>query len=165
MSITRGGRLSALLSAGVLAVLTAGIYGATTAYGRVAKPTTISFGAFTAQQWPVLFQVSTNRLLITRMAIVMDEKCQSGITDYGVGSGDVRIPIARNGTFSDTFSDGPLLNPDGSTTSYSDQVSGRFNKARTRITGTWHESSTFTKPAGGGSDTCDSGTVAFTAID
>ena len=159
----RGGRVGSLLTASVV-VLSAGMCNAVAAYGRTAKPTTTMFGAFTSQEWPALFQVRTDRSLSTRMQIVMDENCSSGHTNYGVGAGDKGISISRTGSFADSYSGGPLALPGGLTGTYSDQIRGRFNKARTRITGTWHESTTFVLPGGTG-DTCDSGTVSFTAVD
>jgi hypothetical protein len=156
-------RVGSLLTAS-LAVLSAGMCSAVAAYGRTAKPTTIMFGAFTPQEWPVLLEVNTNRSLITRMQIVMNENCQSGHTNYGIGSGDKGISIKHAGSFSDSYGDGPIALPEGATVTYSDQVSGKVNKARSRITGTWHESTTF-RFSNGTSDTCDSGTVSFTAVD
>ena len=158
----RGHRVGSLLTTSVV-LLSVGMSSAVAAYGRAAKPTTAMFGAFTAQEWPVLFQVRTDRSLITRMQIIMDENCSSGHTNFGVGAGDKGISVSRTGSFSDSYTNGPIA-LSGGTVTYSDQIRGKFNKARTRITGTWHESTTFALP-GGASDTCDSGTVSFTAVD
>jgi hypothetical protein len=159
----RAHRTVSLLTASV-AVLGAGACNAVAAYGRPAKPTTTVFGAITSQEWPLLFEVNTARSLITRAEIVLNEQCQSGHTNYGIGSGDKGISIKRTGSFSDSYTDGPLALPEGATYSYSDQIRGKFNKARTRITGTWHETTTFTF-SNGTTDACDSGTVPFTAVD
>jgi hypothetical protein len=159
----RGGRFGSLLTASV-AVLSAGMCNAVAAYGRTAKPTTTMFGAFTAQKWPVLFEVRTDRSLIRRMQIVMDEKCASGHRNDGIGAVDKGISISRTGSFSDSYTNGPIALPEGWTVTFSDQIRGKFNKARTRITGTWHESATVAL-SGSIRDTCDSGTVSFTAAD
>jgi hypothetical protein len=156
-------RTVSLLAASV-AALSVAASSAAAAYGRSARPTTTVFGAVTSQEWPLLFEVNTARSLITRVQAVLNEQCSSGHTNYGVGSGDKDIPIKRTGSFSDSYTVGPLALPEGATVTYSDQIAGTFNKGRTRITGTWHESTTFTL-SNGTSDTCDSGRVPFTAVD
>jgi hypothetical protein len=163
MPTIRVHRTVSLLVASV-AALSVGAAGAAAAYGRSARPTTTVFGAFTSQEWPLLLEVNTGRSVITRVQIVLNEQCTSGHTNYGIGSGDKGVPIKRTGSFSDSYTAGPLALPEGATVSYSDQISGTFNKARTRITGTWHEATTFAF-SNGTTDTCDSGKVPFTAVD
>jgi hypothetical protein len=159
----RAHRTVSLLAAST-AMLSVAACNAVAAYARSARPTTTVFGAPTSQEWPLLLEVNTARSVITRAQVVLNEQCQSGHTAYGIGSGDKGIAIKRTGSFSDSYTAGPLALPEGATVTYSDQISGTFNKARTRITGTWHEASTFTM-SNGTTDTCDSGKVAFTAVD
>ena len=44
-------------------------------------------------------------------------------------------------------------------------MTGRFNKARTRVSGTWTFKATFRDAAGAVVDTCDSGIVNWSAKD
>jgi len=123
------------------------------------------FGAVTPQGNPAVFQVTANRQVIARERITLDDKCQSGNTLTLVVGSDEALTVSRKGTFSGSASAGPTTEPDGRIATFSDQVTGKFNKARTQFTVTWHNVTTVKDPATGMSDTCDSGTVSFTAID
>jgi hypothetical protein len=158
-------QVGSLLAASLLAMLCASVAGTAVADGRPAGAPGSIFGAVTSQGNPVLFKVTTNRRLITRLLITVEEKCQSGETLVVSAGGNAAVAISGKGTFSASASRGPTTLPDGRTSAFSDQVSGKFNKARTQITGTWHNLTTITNPATGMSDTCDSGTVSFTAVD
>jgi hypothetical protein len=150
-----------------LAVLIAGVDGSTVALAKHhhhRKPTTISFGAFTAQDWPVLFQVTTDRRLITRAGSAFDLSCQSGSTPSGIGDTFKALPISATGAFSSSTNSPPIATSGGKTLTISDQLTGQLNSAGTQITGTWSEKLTIRDPSGA-SDTCDSGPVSFVAVD
>lgn len=157
--------VGSLLAASLLAVPCAGVVGTAAADGRTGGSPGSMFGAITPQGDPALFQVTANRRLITRMLITLEDKCQSGTTVVVVSGGNSALPISRKGTFAGSSSGGPTTQADGSSSTFSDQVSGKLNKARTQITGTWHNVTIIRNPMTGMSDTCDSGTVSFTAID
>jgi len=163
-------RLGVLVAVGMLGAPLAGVQGTALAkqkHGHAQSGVThpgVMLGAFTNQGWPVLFRVTADRALIVRAQIVFDEKCSDGSTAFGIGSGDMALTV-RSGAFSDSFSGGPTVLPDGKTLRYSDQVRGRFNKSGTQITGTWHELTTLTDPSTGASVSCDSGIVSFIAVD
>jgi len=155
----RGGRLAvAAVAVGALSLADAGVGAADAA----ARPTTTTFGALTSQDWPLVAQLTLDRRLVARIEVGLEEKCTSGVTIF-LPPSDKAIPINRGGAFSDSFEGGPTVLGEGDTVSYSDQLRGKLNRTRTRITGTWHERTVFTHA--GQSDTCDSGTVSFTATD
>jgi len=158
-------RVGSFLGASVLAALCAGVSGTSVADGRPAGGPGSMFGAVTSQGDPVLLQVTSNRRLITRMLITLEDKCQSGNTIAIVAGGNSMLAISGKGAFSGSASGVPMTQPGGGSATFSDQVSGKFNKARTQITGTWHNVMITGNPATGTSETCDSGTVSFTAVD
>jgi hypothetical protein len=54
-------------------------------------------------------------------------------------------------------------NDDGTTTDFEGSVSGAFNKARTKATGKWTFKATDHDATGAVTDTCDSGSVSWSA--
>jgi hypothetical protein len=54
-------------------------------------------------------------------------------------------------------------NDDGTTTDFEGTISGSFNKARTKASGKWSFKATDHDAAGAVTDTCDSGSVSWSA--
>jgi hypothetical protein len=70
-------------------------------------------------------------------------------------------PIAVQGSFAN-----PLVDDgQGRFSLLSGEVKGRFNRTRTKATGTWHVHDTERDAMGNPTDQCDSGVVKFTAED
>ena len=52
---------------------------------------------------------------------------------------------------------------DGTTSDFEGSFSGAFNKARTKVSGKWSFKATDHDAAGAVTDTCDSGSISWTA--
>ena len=74
-----------------------------------------------------------------------------------------RLSVSRSGKFGATFGPETIRNNDATTTDFEGSVSGRFNSSRTRVSGKWTIKATFHDAAGVVTDTCDSGSISWSA--
>lgn len=73
------------------------------------------------------------------------------------------LSVSKKRKFSASFGPMTTRNDDGTTTDFEGSVSGAFNNARTKATGKWSLKATDHDAAGAITDTCDSGSVSWSA--
>lgn len=119
----------------------------------------VFLGGFTSQNEPVVIDVAKSWKSIPMMRIAFDMRCTSGntpaFTDFWA-----RLPVGAHGRVRVGYTI-----PPSSTNSIeggTDSLSGTLNRRRETFSGVWRLQITFSEP-NGQSDSCDSGTVAFTA--
>lgn len=120
------------------------------------------YGGLTAQDFPVTVETSRNQRKVARAVIAISLDCTSG--------GIIVVPdaykamtVSKKRKFSASF--GPITQrfDDGTSRDYEGSMSGSFNKARTKVTGTWSFMGTDRDAAGTITDTCASGSVSWSA--
>ena len=120
------------------------------------------YGGATAQDFPVVIETSRNGRKIVDSTIAILLNCTSG---GGVvmrdGYGGLSVNKARK--FKASFGPTPVRNDDGTMTDFEGSLSGSFNKARTKASGKWSLKATERDAAGTITDTCDSGSVSWSA--
>jgi hypothetical protein len=120
------------------------------------------FGGLTSQDWPVIVEVDLRRPKVNRIVAGVQMQCTSGVLRVPDRWNDLRV---KRGKFGASFGPESQPNDDGTTTTLEGAVSGKFNRSRTRVSGTWSEKATFRDAAGVVTDTCDSGVVNWSAKD
>lgn len=127
------------------------------------------FGGTTSQGYPVLIEVSKLGLKVSRVLTAMDLPCLHP-PQYTNPEAYRGLPVSLTGKFAYSYKNikGVGLPNEGiSSFVYSGSIAGQFNKAGTRVTGTWREHLTAysaADPTGATVlDDCDSGVVKFTA--
>jgi hypothetical protein len=128
------------------------------------------FGGTTSQGYPVLVEVSKLGLKVSRALAAIDLPCVQPQVLYTNPDSYTGLPISATGKFAYSYKNvkGDGLPDIGiSSFNYSGSVAGQFNKAGTRVTGTWHAHLTAYSAADPTGATvlheCDSGVVKFTA--
>jgi hypothetical protein len=119
------------------------------------------YGGFVPHGWPVVLQFSRDRRKLVRSEIGLDLKCGSGYES--LTDGYVRVPVSKSGAFRESY--GPVRddNADGSFDVYTSSFSGKLNRAGTVVSGTWRLIDAEHNVAGALTDTCDSGTIHWSA--
>jgi hypothetical protein len=124
----------------------------------------VVLGGVTKDGWPVVLQMTRNVKTVRRAVMAIRTQCTSGqsFIDHDTY---VKLRVGKSGRFSSSF--GPETNPTppapGITEIAQGSISGRFNKARTRVSGTWRLTFVDKNAAGATTNTCDSGMVAWHA--
>ena len=126
-------------------------------------PVGVIYGGATAQQFPVVIEVSADGTQVVHARVAIRLRCSAG--------GTVTIPdrfdglaISRRSRFGDSFGPQITRNADGTTTDIEGRVTGQFNATRRRASGTWQFKATHHDAAGGAAtDTCDSGRITWRA--
>jgi hypothetical protein len=158
--LRRAGVLAiAILASAPLAATAAPAHRSTLARSATAGA---SYGGLTSQDFPVIVEVNKTRRKVVRTVIAIRLTCTSGgfVTTpdtYG------RLPIGKTGKFSMSFGPETQRNDDGTTTDFEGSVSGAFNSDRTKVSGTWSYKATDHDASGAITDTCDSGSVDWSA--
>lgn len=119
------------------------------------------FGGFTAKDFPVVVETSKSGRRVVRMGVGVELSCTSGVM-LGIPARDENLKISRTGRFTRKLSF-TNRNGDGTTTDFESSLAGAFNRARTRVTGTWSTTMTFRDAAGAVTDTCESSSVRWSA--
>jgi hypothetical protein len=124
----------------------------------------VVFGGATSQTFPVVIQVTRNLKKVTLALIGWGADCTSG---GGIANSDnyVNLKITRKGAFGASFGPQPAQGaPPGQTETDQGSVAGRFNKAHTKVAGTWRFTAIFKNATTGAVvDTCDSGFIRWSA--
>jgi hypothetical protein len=146
-----------------------GVAGSTgLAQGATATIATV-FGGVTAQDFPVVIQLSKTGRKVVSADIGLDLKCQMP-PDITIPDGVKNIPVSKAGKFAaeqavthipaDPVAGIPAFD-------VSAKLTGTVNKARTRIKGTWQRKVVIYDPADPTGvaivDTCDTGVLRYTA--
>ena len=126
-----------------------------------AAASTVPFGGFTAEDRPVVLQVTKNLRQIKLARTALDITCSDGSSDFAPDAWQ-KIVVSRTGGFSGTFADTPGTSFDGKPMVSSGKIVGKINKKRNTISGIWNLDSKITQ-ADGSLVTCTSGDVKFNA--
>jgi hypothetical protein len=121
----------------------------------------VVFGGLTAQDWPVVVELSKNGRRVVRASAGLRLTCTSG-GFFNVPDAYGGLPV-KNRKFSVSFGPTTQRNSDGTTTDLEGSISGSINKARSKVTGRWQLKATEHDAAGAVTDTCDSGVVSWSA--
>ena len=119
---------------------------------------TVRLGGLTSDGWPVYIQLAGNGRLITTAVGAIDAPCTKG--GSATFKDKWRYVAVRRGTFKAVYRDS--YTDAGATIAVDDSFTGKVNRARTAITGTWRNKMVVREPDGS-VDTCDSGVLRFTA--
>jgi hypothetical protein len=119
------------------------------------------YGGLTSQDFAVIVEMNKSRRRVVRTILALRFTCTSGGV-FTLADRYNDLKVSKKGRFSSSFSD-TRRNDDGTTTDFSGSVSGVVNKARTKVTGKWTEKIIDHDQAGAVTDTCDAGSVSWTA--
>jgi hypothetical protein len=159
-------RLGALAAAGITAIcipLTA----SASPHGdspdaRSAAVAAVTYGGVTGQGWPVVVELSRNKRRVVRAVVGIALRCTAGgFAFYSDPYGN--LAVNRKRKFSASFGPDTERHDDGTTSDFEGSMSGRLNRARSKISGTWRFKVTDYDNAGAVVDVCDSGSVRWTA--
>ena len=121
----------------------------------------VVYGGVTDDGFGLMVETNKSRRNIVRIATGLKLHCTSGGT---VNTPDSWSKLSvKKRKFSATFGPMTQRNDDGTTVDLEGAVSGKFNRSMTSISGTWSFKGTEHDAAGAVTDTCDSGTVNWTA--
>jgi hypothetical protein len=90
------------------------------------------YGGRTAQVRPVMIEVDKSRRRVMEAIIGLDLTCTSG-TSFSESDRWVDIRVNASRRFSARFGPEAERNPDGTTSDWEGSITGRFNRARSRI--------------------------------
>jgi hypothetical protein len=159
-------RRTALLTTAVLActplvAVAAPRHDSTPARITTAAAAGVVYGGVTDDGFGLMVEANKSRRQIVRMATGLTLQCASGDT-FSTSDGWARLSV-KKGKFSGTFGPSTQRNDDGTTVDIEGVVSGKFNRAKTSISGTWSLKGIEHDATGAVTDTCDSGTIHWTA--
>jgi len=120
------------------------------------------YGGATAQDYPVVIEMSKNGRKVVKALIALDLTCTSG-DSVSLPDDYEALSVSKKRKFAVSFGPGTQRNSDGTTTDFEGSMRGAFNKARTKVSGKWSLKVTEHDAAGAVTDTCDSGNVSWTA--
>ena len=155
------------------AVLTIAVLGATPLVATAAAhhgstPARISaaaagvvYGGVTDDGFGLMVETNKSGRKIVRMATGLKLRCTSGDT-FNMPDSWSMLSINKR-KFSATFGPETQRNDDGSTVDVEGAVTGKFNRSKTSVSGTWSLKGTEYDATGAVTDTCDSGTINWTA--
>jgi hypothetical protein len=165
------GRRQAGLAGAVAMAALIGAPLATAAPTHDATPSTVTLqvgggsvlGGLTSQEFPVMIEMRSPRRIAEAVAAIR-LPCEAG-GFFTMADGWNNVRVSKQGRFAVEFGPETERQDDGTTVDSEGTFSGRFNKSRTRASGTWSLKGTFRDAAGAVADTCDSGSVDWTAKD
>jgi len=128
--------------------------GVTIVLGRV-------YGGATAQDLPVVIETKNLARRVVKATIAIRLTCTSG--GIAVLPDSYSAMSVKKRKFSASFGPDTNRNDDGTTVDFEGSISGAFNKARTKASGKWSLKVTNHDASGAITDTCDSGSVSWTA--
>lgn len=129
---------------------------------RSAATSGLVYGGVTSQDWPVVLELNRSRRRIVRADIALQLNCTSG-RFARLRDRYIRITVNRRRRFGASFGPETVRNDDGTTTDFEGSIGGSLNRARSRASGTWRLKFTDHDAAGVVVDTCDSGSVRWSA--
>ena len=120
------------------------------------------YGGQTSQGWPVVIEVSKDRRRVARATAALHLACSDGA--FGRLPDRYRgLRVNKRRKFSASFGPTPIQQDDGTTSDFQGSISGTFNRARSRVSGTWRLQITDHDASGAVIHTCDSGSVRWSA--
>jgi hypothetical protein len=129
---------------------------------RPRGPATLTYAGETFRGGPVIASVARGGRTLRRLLGAIEMTCTDGTDTFSmvtVASWRV-LRISRGGSFGSHSEDSSQQG--GDTVNWTESVSGRFNRARTSVTGHWQEKFVVHQPDGS-TVTCDSGSLGFDA--
>ena len=120
------------------------------------------YGGATGQDFPVVIETSKNGRKVVKARIAIRLTCTSG-GSFALSDSYAGLSVNKRRRFSTSFGPVTNRNDDGTTTDVQGAISGAFNKARTKASGTWSLKATDHDTSGAVTDTCDSGNISWTA--
>jgi hypothetical protein len=126
-----------------------------------AATTGLVYGGVTDDGFGLMVETNKSRRQIVRIATGLRLQCTSGAS-FSIPDGWKRLSV-KKGKFSGAFGPSTQRNEDGTTSDLEGAVSGKFNRSKTSISGTWSFKATEHDAAGAVTDTCDSGAVDWSA--
>lgn len=165
-----GERTKARIIAAAVAVTLAGGGMAAAATASTSKSPTAAaaattgtvLGGQTSQGWPIVVEMSKTGGQVVRVSAGLHLTCTAGGV-VNLPDGYRKLSVSGTGKFSASFGPTTQRNPDGTTTDFEGSITGKLNKARTKGSGKWQFKGTAHDAAGAVTDTCDSGTVSWSA--
>jgi hypothetical protein len=138
-----------------------------TASAARAKPIRLPgvvFGGATSQTFPVVIQVTRNLKQVTLALIGWGADCTSGGA-IAYSDNYKSLKITKKGAFGASFGPQPAPGaPTGQTETDQGSIAGQFNKAHTKVSGTWRFTAIFKNASTGAViDTCDTGVIRWSA--
>jgi hypothetical protein len=132
------------------------------AAGAVTTPDRgIVFGGITGQTFPVVVETSRDGRTVTRALVAIRLPCTAG-GSYAVPDGYRAVTVQQR-RFASGFGPETFRNDDGTSYDVQGSMTGTFNRSGTAVSGTWSLRMTDHDATGAVTDTCDSGTVHWTA--
>jgi hypothetical protein len=125
---------------------------------RMARGGSLTLGGLTSKGWPVYIQLSANGKQVVRAVAAIETPCSKGSSLFAPDKW-TRVPI-RHGLFRTAFRDS--FTDQGQQVDFADVFTGKVNRKRTVVSGTWSVKLTIHE-ADGSVDTCDSGVLRYTA--
>jgi hypothetical protein len=149
-----------VLGGGLATAATASTGGGPTA--KAAAVTGTVLGGRTSQRWPIVVELSKNGRQVVSISAGVRLACTAGGM-VNVPDSYEKLTVSASGKFSASFGPVTQRHPNGTTTDFEGSVSGTLNKARTKVSGTWQLKGTDHDAAAAVTDTCDSGSVSWSA--
>jgi hypothetical protein len=123
----------------------------------------VVFGGVTSDGFGLMVETNKSRTKIVRTATGLVLHCTSGAT-FSIPDSWNKLSVKKR-KFNAAFGPETQRNDDGTTTDFEGAVSGKFNRSKTSVSGTWSFKGTERDATGAVTDTCDSGTIRWTAKD
>ena len=123
------------------------------------RPAGLVYGGTMSNGWPLVVEVTRNGRMVKGVVGAVSASCdQGGI--FSFPSTWRYLRINRHGAFKASYRDNYL--DEGTEVTVSETFVGRFNRNRTKVTGQWRDTHTFTAPDGT-VEVCDTGSLSFSA--
>jgi hypothetical protein len=143
--------------------LTALLVFAAAAPALAAKPSSgTGYAGFTSSGAPIALQVTRSGKKIARAAMELTMTCKSG-DQFPFPDRYKNVPVKKTGSFRAEFANQLLDEGQGRQAVISGTMTGKFNRARTKVSGIWHLHVDEKDAAGTLVDQCDSGNARFSA--
>ena len=144
----------------VVLMVAVSLAGAATARARPAAAGSF-YGGLTSEHNPIVVELNKSRHRVVQIAAAMDFSCSSEAT-FTWTERYIGLKIDKRGRFRIGYTD-TQRNDDGTTTDYKGTLLAVVNKRATKVTGRWSEKATYFDNMAAVTDTCDTGSVTFTA--
>ena len=156
-----GRRIISVCTVGVAVLMLCPFTAAATTERAVAAAAGVVYGGQTAQGLPVVLETSRNGRKVKALAAIR-LSCTSG-SGGTLPDSWAPMTVSKARKFGLSFGPETQRNSDGTTSDFEGSISGAFNKARTKASGTWSLKMTVHDASGAVADTCDSGSVSWSA--
>jgi hypothetical protein len=124
----------------------------------IARGRNLTLGGLTSKCWPLYIQLSANGKQIVRAVAAIESPCSNGLSWFMPDTW-TRVPVRHRlfrTAFRNSFTD------QGQQVDVEYGFTGKVNRKRTVVSGTWSNKLTFHE-ADGSLNTCDSGVLRYTA--